>query len=101
MTIIRRRSRSVTFRVSAEEYDDLSKYCVLSGARSISDFARDAVLHSVQALRLPAGTLSGDLATLGRALAQLDATLSETRKRIRGVLGPMDAETGEDTKGVQ
>jgi hypothetical protein len=85
--------------VSAEEYDDLAKWCVLSGARSISDFARDAVLQNVQALRMPSGNLSGDLSTLGRALAELDMTLSETRKRIRGVLGSSDSETGTSPEG--
>lgn len=34
------------------------------------------------------GGLSGDLTTLSEALGELDASLLEMRKRIRGVLGP-------------
>lgn len=34
------------------------------------------------------GGLSGDLTTLSEALGELDASLMEMRKRIRGVLGP-------------
>jgi hypothetical protein len=82
----------VTFRVSADEYDDLSRWCMISGARSISEFARAAVRQNVQALRVPAGSLRGDLATLSRELSDLDAALNDVRKRIRGVLGPIRPE---------
>lgn len=92
MTTFRRGSRLVTFRVSAEEYDDLSKWSRVSGARSISEFARSAVRQNVQSLRVPSGTLTGDLATLVRTLTDLDTALSETRKRIRGVLGSARSE---------
>jgi hypothetical protein len=94
---LRQRSRLVTFRVCLEEYNDLSKWAGVSGARSISEFARAAVLQSVQALRTPSGTLTGDLSTLVRSLADLDAHLSETQKRVRGVLG--SARTEESLQG--
>jgi hypothetical protein len=87
MVILKRRSRLVTFRVSAEEYEHLSNSCVASGARSISEFARLAVLRDVEA-RQPTGALSGDLATLSKELSELDVCLSEIRRRIHGVLGP-------------
>lgn len=90
MTVLKTRSKLVTFRVSAEEHDTLTHWCVASGARSIADFAREAVLLKVEMLRAPAGTLSGDLATLSTALVDLDATLVELRRRIRVVLGPGD-----------
>lgn len=94
MKILRRRSRLVTFRVSAEEYDDLYKWCMISGARSMSDFAREAIQQNVQALRNSAGSLNGDLATLGRTLSELDDALGDVRKRIRGVLGRPGTEEG-------
>ena len=96
MVVLKRRSRMVTFRVSAEEYDDLTKACLVSGARSISEFARTASLHKVHTERTSSGTLSGDLSTLSTALAELDASLTEIRRRIRGVLGPVISER-EDT----
>lgn len=92
MTRFRQRSRLVTFRVSTEEYDDLSKWSRASGAPSISEFARAAVRQNVQSLRVPPGTLTGDLATLVRALGDLDTALSDTQKRIRGVLGSARSE---------
>jgi hypothetical protein len=92
MAVIKRRSRLVTFRVSAEEYQELSTCCLDAGARSIAEFARVAVLQSVRAVRLRPGTLSGDLATVSLALSELDCSLEEMRKRIRTVLGPMKTE---------
>ena len=91
MLVMKRRSRLVTFRVSAEEHDALMRSCVASGARSIADFARASVLHTAQRMDSPTATLSGDLTTLSKSLGELDASLNEIRKRIRGVLGiPMD-----------
>ena len=91
MLVMKRRSRLVTFRVSAEEHDALMRSCVASGARSIADFARASVLHTAQRMDSPTATLSGDLTTLSKSLGELDASLSEIRKRIRGVLGmPLD-----------
>ncbi|MBV8820159.1 MAG: hypothetical protein JO022_17495, partial [Acidobacteriaceae bacterium] len=67
MVVLKRRSRLVTFRVSADEYDTLMKSCVASGARSIADFARAAALQRAQMLDAQSGTLHGDLTTLGNA----------------------------------
>lgn len=78
----------VTFRVSGEEYETLTKACMSSGARSIADFARAAALQKAQMPEVSAGTLSGDLTTLSHALGELDESLSEIHRRIRLVLGP-------------
>ena len=87
MPILKRRSRLVTFRISAEEYHDMAASCLEAGSRSIAEFAREAVLERVQFTRQRPGTLSGDLASLSRSLAELDSMLVEARKRIRTVLG--------------
>lgn len=78
----------MTFRVSAEEYEALMKSCVGSGARSVAEFARLAVLQKAQMLDAQGGTIQGDLTTLGKTLGELDATLDVARKRIRDLLGP-------------
>lgn len=88
MPVLRPRSMLVTFRVSAEEHQQLAQSCLKSGARSIADFVRAAALQKAGALDLPGGSLSGDLMTLSKALRELDGILSETRRRIRAVLGP-------------
>ena len=98
MVVLKQRSRLVTFRVSPDEYSSLMKSCVESGARSIADFARAAVMQRARVLEAQAGTLHGDLTTLGNALGELDATLILTRKRIRDVLGPT-THTEQETLG--
>jgi len=37
------RARSISVRLSDEEFASLERYCVASGARSISDLARNAI----------------------------------------------------------
>ena len=96
MPILKRRQRPVTFRVSADEYDAFTKACVTSGARSVSDFARAAVLFRVQTLGTSPGTLSGDLATLSMKLGELDAALCELSRRIHAVLGDVAEEDKKD-----
>ena len=46
MAIQKPRTRLSNFRVSEEEYDQLRQASEKSGARSLSDFARSAILHS-------------------------------------------------------
>jgi hypothetical protein len=94
MTILKRRSRPITFRVSAEEHDALSNACMSSGARSISDFARVAVWQKVKTQDQQQGNLSGDLTSLSVALGDLDSSLRDASKRIRAVLGDVAAEKG-------
>ena len=43
MTEIKRRSRMISVRLSEEEYTALVHLCSLTGARSVSDVARDAM----------------------------------------------------------
>ena len=43
MTVLKRRSRMVSFRLSEEEYESLLTLCSTRGARSLSDLARDAM----------------------------------------------------------
>lgn len=50
MTVLKPRSRMISVRLSEEEYSALRDLCSLTGARSVSDFTRDAmrtVLRSV------------------------------------------------------
>lgn len=95
VAVLKRRSRSVTFRLSAEEYSELSKACLKFGIRSISDLSRTAVMHRVMALSGPQGSLTGDLSTLTKALRELDVLLREVRERIRLVLGDSGPDSGQ------
>jgi hypothetical protein len=56
MTVLKRRSRMVSFRLSEQEYESLLTLCSSRGARSLSDLARDAMqalLHDGQGDGLP------------------------------------------------
>ena len=95
MAVLTSRSRLVTFRLSADEYKELQNVCIAEGARSISDFARSAVLRRmVQAGKRVA--LSEDLATLGAVLEELDTSLRDLRGRIARILG-----TGKESIKVE
>ncbi len=48
MTGIRRRDRTMVFRLSQEEYESLVLATSESGGRSVSDFIRTAVLATVE-----------------------------------------------------
>ena len=47
---LKKKSRLVIFRVPEEDYVALTKWCTASGARSISEFVRLAVVEKVQTL---------------------------------------------------
>lgn len=87
MAVLKSRSRLVTFRLSTDEYEDLKKACIDEGARSISDFARAAVLHRAQTRNSTKASLGDDLATLSSRLEELDGALKDLSGRIARVLG--------------
>lgn len=82
----------MTFRLDPEEYAALRRVCVSTGARSMSEFAREAVLASVDAGTGARGSLGGDLVTLTARLNELDKLLRSASGLIERVLG---AESGE------
>jgi len=43
MTVLNPRSRTISVRLSEEEYTALRRFCSVSGARSVSDLTRDAM----------------------------------------------------------
>ncbi len=88
MGVLRTRRYIVTFRLCAEEYEAVKLACVAQGFRSISDFARTAVLHKVEAHGTPSLLLGEDLSTLSLALHELNADLKQLSKRVERVLGP-------------
>lgn len=88
MAVLKSRNRLVSFRLSPEEYEALKQVCIEADARSISDFARDAVLHGIEK-RGGGGksSLGEDLATLSARLEVLDSGLKDLSKLIARVLG--------------
>ncbi len=43
MSVLRRRSRMISIRMSEEEFSTLRRMCITTGARSLSDLAREAM----------------------------------------------------------
>ena len=43
MSVLRPRSRMISIRLSEDEYNGLKRMCSISGARSVSDLAREAM----------------------------------------------------------
>jgi hypothetical protein len=93
LAVLRSRSRLVTFRLDPEEYAALRRVCVSTGARSMSEFAREAVLASVDVGSGNRGNLGGDLVTLTARLHELDKLLKSASGLIGRVLGA--EESGE------
>jgi hypothetical protein len=87
VAVLRSRSRLVTFRLDPEEYAALRRVCITAGARSMSEFAREAVLASVEAGGPAKGSLGGDLVTLTSRLHELDRMLKSASGLIERVLG--------------
>ena len=48
MSMIRRRDRTMVFRLSQDEYDSLLAATSLNGGRSVSDFIRTAVMATIE-----------------------------------------------------
>jgi hypothetical protein len=87
VAVLRSRSRLVTFRLDPEEYTALRRVCISTGARSMSEFAREAVLTSVNAGNAVKSGLGGDLVTLTARLNELDKLLQSASGLIGRVLG--------------
>jgi hypothetical protein len=66
------RNRLVNFRLTEEEYGRLAEVCERKGSPSISDFARAAILRTIEAEGSREGPLSSLLAALGERLSDLE-----------------------------
>ena len=84
MTVPRPRTRLVNFRVSDEEYETLRSGCARHGARSISDFARLAVLGWAGSTDLQATAMQWRLSALGHKMADLEGRVGNLLEALEG-----------------
>jgi hypothetical protein len=84
MLVPRPRTRLVNFRVSDEEYETLRTACTRHGARSISDFARLAVLGWAGSTDLQATAMQWRLSTLGHTMAELEGRVGHLLGVLEG-----------------
>jgi hypothetical protein len=81
------RNKSITFRVSSEEYAAVKSYCLAKRIR-VSELAREAALQHVASTASQRTFVSGDLMALSSGLEQIDGALKQLSDKISKVLGP-------------
>ncbi len=80
------RSSVVTFRLSTEEYELLKRASTASNSRSLSEYARQAVLgKSAQSLQKNAPDLT--VPVLAECLDRLVARMNELDRKLSAILG--------------
>lgn len=82
MPVFKPRNRLVNFRLSEEEFEKLRASCSLYGARSLSDFARVAVMRSVSG---HAHADASEPSNLDRKVNDLESRISELTRLIEAV----------------
>jgi hypothetical protein len=88
MAILAARKRIVTFRLTETEFAALRRVCEVAGSRSMSDFARDAVMQKVQSHTVAKPGGHEDLRALNHRLEDLADGVRDLRNRIARVLSP-------------
>jgi hypothetical protein len=84
VSLLKNRNILVSFRLAPDEYSSVTQACMSIGARSVSDFARQALLSRVEN---GDASLEGDLVTIARRLKEVETALEITRALIARVLG--------------
>ncbi len=83
----RGRWRTISIRLTDEEYQAVSTVHSKAGFRSMSDFGRTAILDRARTLSGQRSLLSASLLTLGSRLSELDSHLKDLRTEIGVLLG--------------
>ena len=83
MSVLKRRSRMISFRVSEDEYIGLKNLCVNEGARSVSDMARDAV-HRLMRNPQPNHQLETVVQMLQGRIEALDVEVKRLGRALNG-----------------
>lgn len=97
MPVFKPRNRLVNFRLSEEEFERLRASCSLNGARSLSDFARAAVMRSVAAAtgtHESGHTEGAKLSSIDEKVLSLETRISEL-SRLMQALGSGTERLGE------
>lgn len=96
MSVLRPRNRLVNFRLNQEEYETLKAACSSNGARSISDFARSAVMRSVGAGEPGEGLILVRLSKVGHRISELESRIRNLLRLLEGVAGQAAADRSDD-----
>jgi hypothetical protein len=88
MAVTKPRNRLVNFRVSEDEFQSLREACETGGARSISDFARCAVLLGHGGKPETDEVLRLRLALIEEKMGEVDAKLLLIARMLRDTAPP-------------
>jgi hypothetical protein len=84
MNVLNARSRMISIRLSQDEYSSLVNLCAVSGARSVSDLARNALRllvnqgESLYMSQLHADDLLAQIQVLKRRIEELNERVTNT-----------------------
>lgn len=101
MPVIKPRNRLVNFRLSEEEFEKLRASCALTGARSLSDFARDAVMRSVATGLRSNEERAGEVRTneIDQKVHDLESRVGELMNMMQGLLRDSGTEEARPAGG--
>ncbi len=93
MSVVNPRNRLVNFRLSETEYEKLRAAFREAGARSISEFARNAVLQVISAPELSPAAVQERVRTLQERVAQLEDRIEQLYRTLSlaGMAGAVQA----------
>src|ERR1700754_3122277 len=90
MSILKPRNRLVNFRLTEEEFVLLRDACMAQGARSISDFARSAVLRQADRSAFSKPASDFDVPAT-QSLAELQSMMVQLQDRVGQLVQQVDA----------
>lgn len=82
MSVIHPRNRLINFRLSEVEFERLRHACSRQGARSVSEFARNSVLHSLEEPFGLAAPSYGRLPALDQKVSELEIRVEQLLRLI-------------------
>ena len=86
MSVLKARSRLVSFRLTQEELENLRVACLMQGARNTSDFARKAVLQLAEARVHPAAQVLDRFSSVDLRLTEIETALTHQGDMLRALL---------------
>ena len=94
MSVFKRRTKLVSFRVSDEEYEKLQGACVAEGARSISEFARSALQRTVWAHNHNNGHVPDATEPVASGAKELIDTMRELNRQLSQLVSLAQSASG-------
>ncbi len=102
MSVLNPRNRLVNFRLSEVEYEELKTACHASGARSISEFARNAVLRRIAGPDRDTEAASARMREFEERIRRLEDRMEQLFRAISlaGMAGALQVKGGPSGAGI-